>query len=190
MSAYDRSQVTTGIVHVGVGGFFRAHQAMYLDRLMNDGEALDYGICGIAALPHDRRIYEAMTGQDCLYTLVLKHPDGRREARVIGSMTSMIFAPDDPQAVVDVMADPATKIVALTITEGGYLIDQVTGEFRADHPSIQADLEPGPRRARRSASSWRRSPGGVRSAWPFTVQSSDNLSALHGVGSGHKFLYP
>lgn len=174
--AYDRSQVTTGIVHVGVGGFFRAHQAMYLDRLMNDGEALDYGICGIAALPHDRRIYEAMTGQDCLYTLVLKHPDGRREARVIGSMTSMIFAPDDPQAVVDVMADPATKIVALTITEGGYLIDQVTGEFRADHPSIQADLEPGATPSTTFgfivAALARRRAAGVA---PFTVQSSDNL---------------
>ncbi len=173
---YDRSQVRTGIVHVGVGGFFRAHQAMYLDRLMNAGEALDLGICGVAALPHDRRIYDAMTGQDCLYTLVLKHPDGRLEARVIGSMTSMLFAPDDPQAVVDAMADPATKIVALTITEGGYLVDQVTGDFRGDHPSIQADLVPGATPSTTfgfvvAALAARRAAGLA----PFTVQSSDNL---------------
>lgn len=80
---YDRSQITTGIVHVGVGGFFRAHQAMYLDRLMNEGKALDFGIVGVAALPHDRRIFDAMSAQDGLYTLLLKHPDGHKEARVI-----------------------------------------------------------------------------------------------------------
>ncbi len=173
---YDRSQVTTGIVHVGVGGFFRAHQAMYLDSLMNEGKALDFGICGVAALPHDRRIYDAMSSQDCLYTLVLKYPDGTLEPRVIGAMTSVLFAPDDPQAVVDRMADPATKIVALTITEGGYLVDQVTGEFRADHPSIQADLQPGatPRTAFGfivAALAARRAAGEE----PFTVQSCDNL---------------
>lgn len=173
---YDRSRVRTGIVHVGVGGFFRSHQAMYLDRLMARGEALDFGICGIAALPHDRRIFEAMTGQDCLYTLVLKHPSGTLEPHIIGSMTTMLFAPDDPQAVVDVMAHPDTKIVALTITEGGYLIDQVTGEFRADHPSIQPDLLPGATPGTTfgfivAALAARREAGVA----PFTVQSSDNL---------------
>ena len=173
---YDRSQITTGIVHVGVGGFFRAHQAMYLDRLMNEGKALDFGIVGVAALPHDRRIFDAMSAQDGLYTLLLKHPDGHKEARVIGSMTSVLFAPDDPQAVIDRMADPATKIVALTITEGGYLVDQVTGEFRADHPSIQGDLQPGARPSTTfglivAALAQRLAAGQA----PFTVQSSDNL---------------
>lgn len=173
---YDRSGVRTGIVHIGVGGFFRAHQAMYLDTLMGAGEALDYGICGIAALERDRRIYDAMTGQDCLYTLVLKHPDGTFEPRVIGSMTEMLFAPDDRQAVVDKMADPATKIVSLTITEGGYLIDQVTGEFKADDPSIAADLEPGATPSTAfgfivAALKARRDAGQE----PFTVQSCDNL---------------
>ncbi|MDO5711941.1 MAG: mannitol dehydrogenase family protein [Micrococcales bacterium] len=173
---YDRSRISTGIVHFGVGGFFRAHQAMYLDRLLSQGKGLDYGICGIATLPHDRRIYDAMTGQDCLYTLVLKHPDGTLEPRVIGSMTSMLFAPDDRQAVIDRLTDPATKIVALTITEGGYLIDQVTGQFRADHPSIRGDLEPGATPSTAfgfivAALAARRAAGFD----PFTVQSCDNL---------------
>ncbi|NUO34785.1 MAG: mannitol dehydrogenase family protein, partial [Dermatophilaceae bacterium] len=141
--AYDRSKVTAGIVHFGVGGFHRAHQAMYLDQLMEQGEALDWGICGVGALPHDRRIVDTLTAQDGLYTLVVKHPDGRREPRVIGSIVEMMFAPDDPQAVVDRLTDPRTRIVSLTITEGGYLVNQVTGEFDASDPSIRPDLEEG-----------------------------------------------
>jgi mannitol 2-dehydrogenase len=138
--AYDRSQVTAGIVHFGVGGFHRAHEAMYLDRLMGDGLALEWGICGVGALRHDRRIIDTLRSQDGLYTLVVKHPDGRRDPRVIGSIVEMMFAPEDPHAVVERLADPMTRIVSLTITEGGYLVNQVTGEFDASDPSIQADL--------------------------------------------------
>jgi mannitol 2-dehydrogenase len=138
--AYDRSKVVASIVHFGVGGFHRAHEAMYLDALMNDGKALEWGLCGIGALPHDRRIIDTLQAQDGLYTLVVKHPDGRREPRVIGSIVEVVFAPDDPQAVVDRLADDQTRIVSLTITEGGYLVNQVTGEFDASDPSIQADL--------------------------------------------------
>ena len=138
--AYDRTQVRAGIVHFGVGGFHRAHEAMYLDRLMNDGEALEWGICGVGALPQDRRIIDTLRAQDGLYTLVVKHPDGRREPRVIGSIVETMFAPEDPAAVVDRLARPQTRIVSTTITEGGYLVNQVTGEFDAEDPSIQADL--------------------------------------------------
>ena len=141
--AYDRSQVTAAIIHFGVGGFHRAHEAMYLDRLMNDGTAMEWGICGVGALPHDRRIIDTLRSQDGLYTLVVKHPDGRREPRVIGSIVETMFAPDDPEAVVARLADPVTRIVSLTITEGGYLVNQVTGEFDASDPSIQADLAEG-----------------------------------------------
>lgn len=138
--AYDRSEVTASIVHFGVGGFHRAHEAMYLDTLMNDGKALEWGLCGVGALPHDRRIIDTLRAQDGLYTLVVKHPDGRREPRVIGSVVDVMFAPDDPAAVVDRLAGEQTRIVSLTITEGGYLVNQVTGEFDADDPSIRADL--------------------------------------------------
>jgi mannitol 2-dehydrogenase len=138
--AYDRSEVTASIVHFGVGGFHRAHEAMYLDALMNDGRALDWGLCGVGALPHDRRIIDTLRAQDGLYTLVVKHPDGRREPRVIGSVVDVMFAPDDPAAVVERLADEQTRIVSLTITEGGYLVNQVTGEFDADDPSIRVDL--------------------------------------------------
>lgn len=175
-AAYDRSSITASIVHFGVGGFHRAHEAMYLDRLMRDGKALEWGICGVGALPHDRRIVDTLSAQDGLYTLVVKHPDGHREPRVIGSIVEMMFAPDDPQAVVDRLADPRTRIVSLTITEGGYLVNQVTGEFDADDPTIQADLVEGavPRTVFGyivAALAVRRAAG----ATPFTVMSCDNL---------------
>jgi mannitol 2-dehydrogenase len=174
--SYDRSAVTPGIVHFGVGGFHRAHEAMYLDRLMNDGKALDWGICGVGTLPHDARMRDVMAEQDCLYTLVVKHPDGTLEPRVIGSLVRYLFAPDDPEAVLETLADPATRIVSLTITEGGYLVHPVTGEFDASDAGIQADLVPGA------------VPGTVfgfitealarrrdRGLPPFTVMSCDNI---------------
>src|SRR5207237_5507343 len=127
--AYDRDLVTPGVVHVGVGGFHRAHQAMYHDRLMNQGTALDWGICGVGVLPQDRRMKQALQAQDGLYTLVLKHGDGRYEPRVIGSIVEYLFAPDDPEAVIERMAAESTRIVSLTVTEGGYNISDLTGEF-------------------------------------------------------------
>ena len=83
---YDRSAVSAGIVHFGVGGFHRAHQAMYLDTLMNHGKALDWGITGVGLLPGDKRMHDVLHAQDCLYTLVVKDPDGTMHPRVIGSI--------------------------------------------------------------------------------------------------------
>ncbi|MFO7649267.1 mannitol dehydrogenase family protein [Halomonas campaniensis] len=139
--AYDRGRVTPGIVHFGVGGFHRAHQAMYLDALMNRGEALDWGIVGVGVMAGDRRMQAALAAQDHLFTLVVKHPDGRREPRVIGSLVDYLFAPDDPAAVVERLADPAIRLVSLTVTEGGYNFHPVSGEFDLDNPDIRHDLE-------------------------------------------------
>lgn len=177
--SYDRTAVTPGIVHFGVGGFHRAHQAMYLDRLMTEGKALDWGIVGVGVLPNDRRMAEVMAAQDCLYTLVVKHPDGTLEPRVVGSIVGYLFAPDDPEAVLARMVDPATRIVSLTITEGGYHVNQVTGEL--DTAGLEADLEPGATPG--SAFGFivealrRRREAGVP---PFTVMSCDNIP-----GNGH-----
>jgi mannitol 2-dehydrogenase len=171
---YDRAAVSPGIVHFGVGGFHRAHQAMYLDRLMNDGKALDWGITGVGTMPADARMRDVMQAQDCLYTLVVKHPDGTLEPRVIGSIVGYLFAPDDPEAVLARMTDPATRIVSLTITEGGYHVNQVTGEL--DASELSADLVPG---ATPSSvfgfiveALARRRTAGVP---PFTVMSCDNI---------------
>lgn len=173
---YDRNCVRTGIVHLGVGGFHRSHQAMYLDRLMAEGKALDWGICGVGVLPSDRRMRDTMQAQDCLYTLVVKHPDGSLEPRVIGSIVQYLFAPDDPEAVIEKLADEQTRIVSLTVTEGGYNFHAVTGEFDASFPDVVHDLRPGTapkttfglitealvRRRRRDLP-------------PFTVMSCDNI---------------
>ena len=140
---YDRRQVTTGIVHIGVGGFHRSHQAMYIDTLMNRGAAMDWGICGIGVQPSNTTMRDALAAQDGLYTLVLRHGDGTWEPRVIGSIVEYLFAPDDPEAVIEKMAAPAIRIVSLTVTEGGYNLDAVTGEFDASDPSVLADLRPG-----------------------------------------------
>src|SRR5207302_1858325 len=174
--AYDRRIVTPGVIHFGVGGFHRAHQAMYHDRLMNQGTALDWGICGVGVLPQDRRMKQALQAQDGLYTLVLKHGDGRYEPRVIGSIVEYLFAPDDPEAVIEKMAAASTRIVSLTVTEGGYNVSDITGEFDAASPGVLRDLEPGavPRTIFgliTEALRRRRQRGLV----PFTVVSCDNL---------------
>ena len=119
---YDRSEIGVGIVHFGVGGFHRAHQAMYVDRLLEEGLARDWGICGVGVLPSDRKMANVMAAQDGLYTLIAMNPDGSRDARVIGSIVKYLFAPDDPEAVVELIAAPTTHVVSLTITEGGYAI--------------------------------------------------------------------
>src|SRR4051812_37180397 len=136
---YDRSALRTGIVHFGVGGFHRAHQAMYLDRLMNEGKALDWAICGVGVMPADRRMQQVLGAQDGLYTLVVKAPDGTTDARVIGSIREYLFAPDDPEAVIEKLAAPEVRIVSLTVTEGGYNINAVTGEFQVDNPDVHHD---------------------------------------------------
>ncbi|MFD3443542.1 mannitol dehydrogenase family protein [Microbacteriaceae bacterium 4G12] len=140
---YDRGRVTTGIVHFGFGNFHRAHQAMYIDRLLASGDGFEWGICGVGVLPSDARMHEVMRAQSGLYTLVVKHPDGALEPRIIGSVTDYLFAPDDPEAVLRALVAPGTRIVSLTITEGGYNTDRVTGEFDLRNPQVAADLRPG-----------------------------------------------
>jgi mannitol 2-dehydrogenase len=174
--AYDRDGVRTGIVHIGVGGFHRSHEAMYLDRLLEQGKAADWGICGVGVLPSDRRMAEVMAAQDGLYTLVVKHPDGTLEPRVVGSIVEYLLAPDDPEAVVEKMAEETTRIVSLTVTEGGYNFSPVTGEFDATDPDVVADLHRGavPRTAFGLVTEAlvRRRQRGLP---PFTVVSCDNI---------------
>ncbi len=137
---YDRSGIRVGIVHFGVGGFHRAHQAMYLDRLMNLGLAKEWGICGVGVMESDKRMRDALLSQDCLYTMVVKNPDGHYDASVIGSIIDYKYAPDDPEAVIEMMASSNVRIISLTITEGGYNFHHVTGAFDFDNPQVAQDL--------------------------------------------------
>ncbi|WP_433292356.1 mannitol dehydrogenase family protein [Actinoplanes sp. CA-030573] len=149
---------------------------MYLDRLMNDGKALDWAICGVGVMPADQRMRDVLRAQDGLYTLVVKSPDGGLDARVIGSIVEYLYAPDDAEAVIEKMASPAVRIVSLTVTEGGYNFNAVTGEFMADNPDVQHDLQPGalPKTTFGliTAAIERRRERGVP---PFTIMSCDNI---------------
>ena len=181
--SYERSKVSSGIVHLGVGGFHRAHQAMYVDALLDrdgaDGDAGSWGITGVGLLDQDQAMAEVMGAQDCLYTMVVKQADGSLEPRVIGSIVDYLFAPEDPEAVLERMVDPATRIVSLTITEGGYHVNQATGDFDDTDESIRADVRAAHEGALPAtafgfitqALARRRAAGTP----PFTVMSCDNI---------------
>lgn len=173
--SYRREDLRVGIVHIGVGNFHRAHQAMYLDRLLNRGEAADWAICGVGLLPRDTEVRDALRSQDMRYTLVERSPDGHAAARSIASLVDYLYAPDDPEAVFERLAHPGTRIVSLTITEGGYNIAD-GGGFDADDPAVQRDLAPGAVPATVFGvvveALRRRRDRGIP---PFTIVSCDNL---------------
>jgi mannitol 2-dehydrogenase len=174
--SYDRSKVTSGIVHIGVGGFHRSHEAFYTDEYMQNSGDLSWGICGVGLREGDRKMQTILKEQDYLYTLIVKHPDGQVENRVIGCLTDFILSCDAPQKVVDKMASNETKIVSLTITEGGYNFNPVTDEFDFTHPDVVHDLaNPGSPRlvfGYLAAALKLRKEAGKK---PFTVQSCDNI---------------
>jgi mannitol 2-dehydrogenase len=172
---YDRQGIQQSIVHIGVGGFHRAHQAVYLDDLLRQPGHSEWGICGVGLLRQDSRMRDALLPQDCLYTAVETSEAGEY-ARVIGSLVNFLYAPDDPQAVIEKMASPETRIVSLTITEGGYYLNQGTGEFDDSYPDIVHDLrhphDPSCSFGYLAEALDRRRKRGLS---PFTVMSCDNL---------------
>ncbi|WP_295478232.1 mannitol dehydrogenase family protein [uncultured Pseudomonas sp.] len=176
LPSYTADMIRTGIAHIGVGGFHRAHQAVYTDALMNQGLALDWGICGVGVRAADRAMRDALASQDYLYTLVELGDQPNLPVRVIGAINDMLLAEESPQALVDKLADPAIRIVSLTITEGGYCIDDSTGEFLAELPAIQHDLRhpeaPQSVFGILCAALAKRRAAGIRA---FTLMSCDNL---------------
>ncbi|MGF1658413.1 MAG: mannitol dehydrogenase family protein [Rubrimonas sp.] len=172
---YAAGDLSPGIVHIGVGNFHRAHQAWYLHRLMQQGLARDWAIVGAGVRPADAAMRERLLGQDCLTTLIELRPDGR-SAEICGSMIDFLPVEDDNAALIAQMADPAIRIVSLTVTEGGYFVNSATGAFDPAHPDIARDAAD-PARPRTAfgaivAALRRRREAGHG---PFTVQSCDNL---------------
>ncbi|TWC24723.1 mannitol 2-dehydrogenase [Pseudomonas sp. SJZ085] len=140
LPAYPLGDLRQGIAHIGVGGFHRAHQAYYTDALMNTGADLDWAICGVGLRAEDRRARDDLASQDYLFTLYELGDTDDTEVRVIGAINDMLLAEDGAQVLIDKLADPQIRIVSLTITEGGYCIDDSNGEFMAHLPQIQHDL--------------------------------------------------
>jgi len=139
---YDRNHVTPGIVHIGVGNFHRTHQAVFIDRCLHLADHQRWGIVGVglgkgaAALEKA----DAFQRQDGLYTVTEYDSDGRGHTRVIGAMIEYLHAPRDPNRVLAVLSAPEIRIVTLTVTEGGYNIDERTDRFRLDDPEVARDL--------------------------------------------------
>jgi mannitol 2-dehydrogenase len=174
---YDRSQLQAHTVHIGVGGFHRAHQAVYLDDLLEMNSSERWGECGIGVLAADLRMRDALVGQDYLYAVVERSATAQN-ARVIGSLIDYVYAPAAREGAIERMAAPETRIVSLTITEGGYYVHEGTGEFLIDHPDIEYDFQHS-HEPRSSigliAEALRRRR--ARGLTPFTVMSCDNLQS-------------
>ncbi|EWH08624.1 D-mannonate oxidoreductase [Catenovulum agarivorans DS-2] len=137
---YDRSAVEAGIVHIGVGGFHRAHQAVYCNELLKLANNNQWGICGIGLFEANRHLSQVLNQQDGLYTLLVRHPDGKVEHQIIGSLVEFILAPGNKQQAIDKLAAAQTKIISLTITEGGYNVNPADGTFNFENPDVQHDL--------------------------------------------------
>ncbi|MCR9127326.1 MAG: mannitol dehydrogenase family protein [Rhodobacteraceae bacterium] len=135
---YDRSALTPGIVHIGVGNFHRAHQAWYLHRLMQAGSARDWAILGAGVRPYDADMREKLLRQDCLTTLIELDPDAVG-AEIVGTMIDYLPVEEGHGPLIAAMADPRIRIVSLTVTESGYFFDPVTKRFDASHPDIRHD---------------------------------------------------
>ena len=125
-----------------MGNFHRAHQAAYVDRCLALPGQEGWGICGIGLIddPAERAKAEGMAAQDGLYTLTLFPPRGEPTSSVVGAIVEYLYAPADPAAVLAKLCDPAIRIVSMTITEGGYNLDETTGEFRLQAPDVAHDL--------------------------------------------------
>lgn len=117
---FDRQQVKAGILHFGVGNFHRAHEEFYINQLLADKTQKDWAICGAMLLPSDEKLYKALKEQNNEYTLTVCGRDGKDEVYRIGSLVELIWAIESPDAIIEKIADKATRIITLTITEGGY----------------------------------------------------------------------
>src|ERR1017187_10108265 len=175
---YDRSRISNGIVYIGVGGFNRSHLAVYLDDLLGSGESNRWGEFGVGLLSHDKPIHLALTQQDFLYGLLNVDSD-QMSYRIIGSLTGHLYAPESSEEVLEKLCSPDCAIVSMTVTEGGYFIEDASGRFLADHDDVRHDLEHPDRPI-----TWlgyvaevahRRM---LRGAAPFTLLSCDNLKQM------------
>ena len=169
--SYDRKQVVPAIIHLGIGAFHRAHQAMFTDAVLRAGD-LGWGIVGAGVVSKDMK--DALTPQDGLYTLVELGADSEN-TRVIGSIVEVLGGPEDASLLLARMSAPTTRIVSITVTEKGYYLDPATGKLQLQAPAIVEDLSsPTPKtilglivQALKN-----RQVAGIP---PFTVLSCDNL---------------
>ena len=136
--AQTRSALSPGILHFGPGNFHRAHQQIYLDSLMGEGRDLDWGVIGASVMAGDAPLRQALLDQDLLGTVVEQSAEAST-ARVTGAMLDYLPV-GDRDAILAALADPAIRIVSMTVTEGGYFVDVDTGRFDGAHAAIREDV--------------------------------------------------
>ncbi|MDP9839816.1 fructuronate reductase [Neorhizobium huautlense] len=134
--AFDRREVSPGIVHIGLGAFCRAHLAVYTEDVIAKG-ASDWGIVGVDTI--STAVRDALKPQDCLYTL-LSRDNGDDSLRVVGSIIDVMISSDQRREIFELMCTPEIRIVTLTVTEKGYCQDAATGLLDEQHPAVIADL--------------------------------------------------
>lgn len=135
---YDRKKITPGIVHIGCGNFHRAHQSWYLDQLFQKGMSMEFGIVGAGVRSNDADMRNKLKNQDWLTTLISLGAT-EKSAEIVGSMIDYVPVEAGNGPLIECMSGPEIKIVALTVTEGGYFINPATKEFDKSHPDIQHD---------------------------------------------------
>lgn len=170
---YDRTRLRTGIVHLGLGAFHRAQEAVFTDDALAAGD-MNWGILGVCMRSPEVR--NALAAQDWLYSVAAREGDAE-SLQAIGALTGVLVAPENPAALIAVMADPHVAIVSMTVTEKGYALDPASGDLDENHPGIRHDLAApdAPRSALGllAAALERRAAEGVP---PFTVLTCDNLA--------------
>ena len=137
---YDRSKLTPGIVHIGVGNFHRAHLSWYLHRLMQKNKNLDWGIIGSGVLDYDHQMQQKLKKQDFLTTLIELDPDGNKNCEIVGPMIDYVPVEKNNLSLINAMSDSRIRIVSLTVTEGGYFLDGESGELDFINPDIVNDI--------------------------------------------------
>lgn len=174
--AYDRALTKQGIVHIGIGGFHRSHQAYIIQQLLQHGIDLDWAICGLGLRKEDFDLYKKLNEQKGLYSLITRHPNGKIDTEIIGAITAYIWAYETPERALEKLANSETKIVSLTITEGGYNFSRNNREFDFTHPDVLHDLKEGntPKTVfgYLTEAARRRMTNGIPS---FTLMSCDNI---------------
>ena len=134
--SYDRSKVKAGILHIGVGGFHRAHQAIYTEDVLASGD-LRWGVIGANLRSTSMR--DRLAPQDFLYTTCTRHID-LNEYRVVGALQNVLTLSQQRQEIIGLIASPSIKIITLTITEKGYCLN-ASGQLNEDHPDVRHDLD-------------------------------------------------
>ncbi|MFI3304308.1 MAG: mannitol dehydrogenase family protein [Rikenellaceae bacterium] len=128
---YNRESIKSGILHFGVGNFHRAHLESYTNKLLSDASQSGWGVCGAMLMPQDEKLYKKLSDQEGIYSLTVCGRDGVNQTEWIGSLVELLWSGEDVEPIIEKVANPEIKIITMTITEGGYNLD---------NPIVDADL--------------------------------------------------